>query len=469
MVFSSVAFLFLFFPSVLLCYFALPGIKLKNAVLIVFSLLFYAYGEPKAAAIMIASVVINYVSALILTKIKTKSVKKILIAAVVAVNLGMLFTFKYLDFSVGIFNKLFRLGISIPEISLPIGISFFTFQALSYVIDVYRNEIKVQKNIFKMFLYISFFPQLIAGPIVRYKDIEKQLSYRKHTTDRTASGLRQFIFGLSAKLLLANPIGSVADTVFAYDKNSLFSLLCWIGAVAYTMQIYFDFSGYSNMAIGMGRIFGFDFPPNFNLPFTSFGMKDFWRRWHISLSTWFREYLYIPLGGNRCTTGRKLLNLMTVFAFTGLWHGANFTFIIWGLLHGIFVCAENIFDIKKIPKAVVRIYTSLVIILTFVFFRADNINYAINYLCLMFIQGQDANLSLAIELLNPVNIAVFIFSLIFSLGLHIKLKDTIIKKTSGNSTKFFEFTEYLLSVLLLGLCIIALAASTYNPFIYFRF
>lgn len=466
MVFSSVVFLFLFFPLVLLCYFIAPGIKLKNAILILFSLAFYTYGEPKAVAIMLLSVLVNYALALIIEAVNKRNCKKAFIFITVVINLGMLFAFKYFAFGVEVFNSLFNTQVAVPKIELPIGISFFTFQVLSYVLDVYKGDIKAQRNIFKMLLYISFFPQLIAGPIVRYKDIEKQLSYRTYSINGMAEGLRLFIFGLGAKLILANQMGLVADTVFSYNSDSLFPLLCWIGAVAYTMQIYFDFSGYSNMAIGMGKIFGFDFPQNFNLPFTAFGVKDFWRRWHISLSTWFREYLYIPLGGNRRGTGRKLLNLMVVFAFTGLWHGASFTFIVWGLLHGMLVCVENIFSIKKLPKAVVHIYTCIFVVLTFVIFRADNMSYGISYLHSMVVWSGNSDVSLAIELLNPFNITIFTASLLAGFGIHIKI-GTLASKYMG--VEAVQLLKYTFSIVILGLCVITLAASTYNPFIYFRF
>lgn len=460
MVFSSVVFLFLFLPVTFIVYVLVPKINLKNFVLILASLLFYAYGEPKAVLLMIISILVNYIFAIGIEKNKNK----VYLAITIIFNIFLLFIFKYLNFFADCLNYVFNTEIYLSEIHLPIGISFFTFQAMSYVIDVYRGEVCAQKKLHKLVLYISFFPQLIAGPIIKYHDIEKQLDKRNINTDRIASGLRLFIFGLSAKLLIANTMGSIADNVFSYGSEDLYSLLSWIGAIAYTMQIYFDFSGYSNMAIGLGRMFGFDFAENFNLPFISKGIKEFWRRWHISLSTWFKEYVYIPLGGNRQGKGRTALNQLVVFTLTGLWHGANVTFLLWGLIHGIFLVSESFAKniIQKIPDIIIHIYTMFVVILTFVIFRSDSVGYGIKYIVSMFTVPDTANISRAVELCDPYNITIFIIGILLSFGLHKKVSKSF-------NRKIVNLVSYGLSVLLFALCIINISASTYNPFIYFRF
>ncbi len=460
MVFSSVVFLFLFLPAVYILYIITPSIRLKNIILIIASLIFYAYGEPKAVLLMLLSIAVNYALALLIDKGR----KGIYIVLTVVFNVFLLFVFKYLNFFADSVNYIFGTAIDIGSIHLPIGISFFTFQAMSYVIDVYRGNVKPQKNILKLTLYISFFPQLIAGPIIKYHDIEKQLDERNINIDRTASGLKLFIFGLSSKLLIANTMGSIADTVFSYGSGELFPLLSWIGAIAYTLQIYFDFSGYSSMAIGLGRMFGFDFAPNFNLPYISKGIKEFWRRWHISLSSWFREYVYIPLGGNRRGRARTAVNQLIVFTLTGLWHGADVTFLVWGLIHGVFLVLESLFEnaFRKIPDFLLHIYTMLVVIFTFVIFRADTMSYGMKYIRSMLVPSAQANISRAIELCDPYNITMLVAALFLSFGLHTKLREHMSEKTAS-------LAGYCLSAVLFALCIINISAASYDPFIYFRF
>lgn len=460
MVFSSVVFLFLFLPLTFIVYIITPGIKLKNIVLIAASLFFYAYGEPKAVLLMLISIIVNYILAIGIDKNKNG----ILLALSIIFNVFFLFVFKYLNFFVNSVNAIFNTEIYLRQIHLPIGISFFTFQIMSYVIDVYRGDVKVQKKLSKLVLYISFFPQLIAGPIVKYHDIEKQLDARTVSVNRVASGLKLFIFGLSAKLLIANTMGSIADTVFGYDTSELYPALSWIGAVAYTMQIYFDFSGYSTMAIGLGRMFGFDFAENFNIPFVSKGIKEFWRRWHISLSTWFKEYVYIPLGGNRKGILRTAINQLIVFTLTGLWHGANVTFLIWGWVHGAFLMAEDFGKniMEKIPNIFKHIYAMFVVIVTFVIFRADTISYGMGYIYSMFVSAEKTNISRAVEICNPYNITIFIIGVLLSFGVHKKIAGVL-------NRNCVSFIGYVLSVILFVFCIINISASTYNPFIYFRF
>lgn len=356
MVFSSLPFLCIFLPAVFLLYTVIPSLKARNALLIVASLVFYAYGEPVYVLLMIFSSVLNYLCALWVAKDKRRKNRAALAVAVV-INLGMLAVFKYAGMMVTTVNAVTGLALPVPQIALPIGISFFTFQALSYVIDVYRGVVEAQKNYFRILLYISFFPQLIAGPIVKYRDIASQIAERSQDLEKIARGLRRFVCGLAKKVLIANTMGQAADVIFAQDLGSLSAPSAWLGAVAYIFQIYYDFSGYSDMAIGLGLMFGFEFKENFNYPYGAANMQDFWRRWHISLSTWFKEYLYFPLGGNRKGKPRTALNRLIVFFCTGLWHGANWTFVIWGLWHGAFLLLEEYVHVFKSFRVLSAAYT----------------------------------------------------------------------------------------------------------------
>lgn len=382
MVFSSLNFLLVFLPIVLLVYFILPNILIKNGLLVVVSLLFYALGEPYYIVLLLLSSLVNYLFARTIDKEKSKI--KLVIA--VAFNLGMLFIFKYLGFFLSILNSI---GLNVPqyELRLPIGISFFTFQIMSYVIDVYTGREKAEKNYFNVLLYISFFPQLIAGPIVKYHDISAQIKDRQHTVEKFATGIHRFIIGLSKKVILSNSIAVVVDSIYGLDNSQITFLSGWIVAALYCFQLYFDFSGYSDMAIGLGKMFGFDFLENFNYPLSSTGMKEFWRRWHISLSSWFKEYLYIPLGGNRISEKRTVVNKFIVFFFTGVWHGANYTFILWGLMNGLFVILEDkIKALRKIRGTLLGwIYTFIVVSICFVLFRSEDLTQAMNIYYNMFL------------------------------------------------------------------------------------
>lgn len=360
MVFSSTAFLFIFFPIVYLLYIVMPNIKAKNILLIVFSLLFYAFGEHKAILLMIFSIIINYILSLLIVKYE-KYAKVFLIFGIV-VDLGILCIFKYLGFILNTISNVFNISVPNVEIALPIGIYFFTFQALSYLIDVYKDKSLVQKNILNIILYISFFPQLIARPIIKYYDMEYQIYNRTISLDNTIKGLKRLIYGLSKKLLIANNIGIVVDNIFSMNNQDINILTAWIGGLSYALQIYFDFSGYSDMAIGLSKTFGFEFKKNFNYPYSSLSMKDFWNRWHISVSSWFKEYLYFSLGGNRKGALRTNINKIIVFFCTGLWHGANFTFILWGLIHGTLLMLEyyQIIPTNKIKNTFIkRIYVNV--------------------------------------------------------------------------------------------------------------
>ena len=484
MVFSSLIFLCIFLPVVYILHLVIPSIRWKNALLIIASLLFYAYGEPVYVLLMILSTLINYFGARALS---AKAHRKLILAVVVVLNLGMLGVFKYTGFVLNTLNEIGGLHIPVPNIVLPIGISFFTFQALSYVIDVYRGNVGVQKNYFKVLLYISFFPQLIAGPIVKYRDIELEVNDRKVTAEESAAGLRRFIFGLAKKVLIANTMGLTADRIFGAGNASLNILTAWIGAFAYMLQIYYDFSGYSDVAIGLGRMFGFHFKENFLHPYGATSIQDFWRKWHVSLSGWFKEYLYIPLGGNRKGRLRTCVNKIIVFFCTGLWHGANWTFVVWGLFHGAFLLLEDFIPVlRKLPKALSHIYVSVVVTVGFVLFRADTIAQGGYFIGQMFtgISMSEAGISLAVQQLTPWFIVMFIAGIVFMAPIQ-KYTDRLsallevspensVKTDShqtmtGKKVKAAWLVVSIICFFLLIWCMVRLSSGTYNPFIYFRF
>lgn len=464
MVFSSLSFLCIFLPVIFLLHFVIPGIRIKNALLLLASLVFYAYGEPVYIWLLLLSAFANYCFGMWIGARKNK----IVLSLAVIVNLGLLLVFKYAGFLVDCANKIAGTKFPIPGISLPIGISFFTFQAMSYVIDVYREEAKVQKNFAKVLLYISLFPQLIAGPIVRYQDIEDELEHREMKLEQMATGMRRFLAGLGKKVLIANTMGLVVDTLFAANASEVNILVAWIGAISYLFQIYFDFSGYSDMAIGMGLMFGFHFRENFQYPYVAGNVQEFWRRWHISLTSWFREYLYIPLGGNRKGKARTMLNRFLVFLCTGIWHGANLTFLFWGIYHGFFLTMETLLFGKNRKNGSVKksgipghIYTLLVVCVGFVFFRADTIGQGFFWVKEMFagFHFEREAVSLAIQQLTPLYLVVSGAAVIGSMPVREKVKDW----------KYYEPCSYLASLFLLVICILSLAGNTYNPFIYFQF
>ena len=474
MVFSSLEFLCIFLPAVFLLYTVIPVHKVRNGLLIAFSLVFYAYGEPVYVLLMILSSLVNYLCALWIGK--SEKQKKLPLIIAIVFNLGTLVLFKYTGMFVTAFNSVTHLSVPVPDIILPIGISFYTFQALSYVIDVYRGEVGVQKNYFKVLLYISFFPQLIAGPIVKYRDIAEQIDNRSQSLEQIAQGLRRFVCGLAKKVLIANTMGQVADIIFAQSTSELGFLSAWLGAAAYLFQIYYDFCGYSDMAIGLGKMFGFTFKENFRYPYGARSVQDFWRRWHISLSTWFKEYLYIPLGGNRKGKARTALNRIIVFFFTGLWHGANWTFVLWGLWHGLFLLLEEYLPfLKKLPKALGHIYTMLVVLIGFVVFRADTIGYGFGYIGRMFSFGSPGgyDMSLALRQLTPWFIFIFVIAVIGCAPIR-PLSDKIRQKLYADGSvstgwQIVSVALYCLAFAGLFFCILRLSPSGYNPFIYFRF
>lgn len=467
MVFSSPVFLFIFLTAVYILYRIIPSITLKNVILLLFSIFFYTYGETKTVVLMLISIVMNYVFGLAM-KSENKH-RKLYLSAAIVLNLLMLGIFKYAGFGAEMLNKLPFLSMSVPNIALPIGISFYTFQAMSYVIDAYKSPDYIQKNLFKLALYITFFPQLVAGPIVKYYDFADQIDHRTTTPQMTAEGIKRFITGLSKKLLIANTMAYAADYVYSLETSELSVPLAWLGAISYLFQIYFDFSGYSDMAIGLGAMFGFTFKENFDYPYISQSMQEFWRRWHISVSTWFKEYLYIPLGGNRKGKVRTALNKLIVFFCTGLWHGASLNFIVWGLLNGVFLMIESykIINTEKWLRPFRHFYAILVTTLAFVFFRADNLTIACRYIGHMFVpSGDSVQTAMFMQQLTPLYLIVFVFAVIFSMPIMEKLRSAV---KSEKFASIYEYGTYGISMVLLGLCILALSSASYNPFIYFRF
>ncbi len=470
MVFSSMIFLWGFFPLILFAYFICPK-KFKNFILLIGSLFFYAWGEPKYILLMLFSILINYVFGILINQYR--KFDKIFLIFAIIINLGLLGYFKYFNFGIHIMNQLLQLNISMKDIALPIGISFYTFQIMSYIIDLYRDEIKVQKNILNLALYISFFPQLIAGPIVKYKDVEAEINNRKIDIELFGGGIKRFIYGVGKKVIFANTLALIADTIFAYNIKDLNTPLVWFAAITYTLQIYFDFSGYSDMAIGLGRMFGFHFPENFNLPYISQSITEFWRRWHISLSTWFKQYLYIPLGGNRKGKNRTYINLFIVFLATGLWHGASLHFVAWGIYYGIFLIIERCFFKKYLDKNKYKIlnniYVMFIVIIGWVLFRADGLRNALSLIITMFSFNFKTTYVLMPTFINWKTIIILILAIAFC---------GPIQKIFGHfNHKIKNILQFLyndkLEIAVLGaimcISIFELVASTYNPFIYFRF
>lgn len=461
MVFSSPVFIFLFLPIVYLINLVIPK-RFSNGFLLIFSLIFYAWGEPLYVFLMIFSGLINYILTLSMGEQSPK--RKVILIIAVIFNIGILGLFKYADFLILTVNGVLKTSLPLLNLPLPIGISFYTFQTMSYVFDVYNNETAVQKNYFSLLLYITFFPQLIAGPIVQYHDIARQIESRFVTLDKTVQGLRRFVVGLSKKVLLANAMAVIADRLFALPNSEISTVVAWIASIAYLFQIYFDFSGYSDMAIGMGEMFGFHFKENFNYPYIATSVQDFWRRWHISLSSWFRLYVYIPLGGNRKGKNRAMFNRVFVFFLTGLWHGASWTFVVWGLYHGLFLLLEQtVLHVRQWPVIVQRLYTLLVVLIGFVIFRAETFSQS-----LIFIQSMFAFTSVSalaskelMILITPFTIVMFAISVIASTPL--------LKNIKGYDVGWTSVLSYGFTIVLWIACLLSLAANTYNPFIYFRF
>lgn len=460
MLFSSEIFLFLFLPVVLGLYYGINllfknSVTLKNLVLLVASVIFYAWGEPVFIIVMLLSIALNFVLGICVSGGNDKKRRAFMTLAVVF-NLGILFVYKYLDFSIKAVNDIFSLKLPMSGITLPIGISFFTFQALSYVIDVYRKNAKVQKNIFDLALYIFFFPQLIAGPIVRYNTVCEQIKSRKESFLQFSEGVEKFIIGLGKKVLMANTLALISDKAFSLSPSELSTAFAWLGAIAYTFMIYFDFSGYSDMAIGLGKMFGFEFEKNFDYPYISKSITEFWRRWHISMGQWFRDYLYFPLGGSRVKSKARLIfNLFAVWLCTGIWHGANYTFIVWGLYFFLLLLFEKLTG--KNPKGwFSHIYTMLFVIFGWVIFRADSLGYAFSYIKKMLVWSScETGNALFLS-----NVREHFFALIVAPFLSVPLW----KKAEDKKT----FT-LVLEILIFALSVTYIIKGGYNVFIYFNF
>jgi alginate O-acetyltransferase complex protein AlgI len=478
MLFSSLIFLFLFLPLVI-SFSLIPNARIQNYFLLAASLIFYAWGGVSYTLIMAISILMNYLFGILIEKYPLRA--RLLLAIGVTLNLGMLAVFKYLNFIVESINGIAPGGNVLPatSIALPIGISFFTFHGLSYIIDVYRKKFSAQRDLSILALYITLFPQLIAGPIIRYKDIYRQFVDRTTTSSKFAYGIKRFIIGLGKKVIIANTFASIADKIFALEAGELNLSLAWLGIIAYTIQIYFDFSGYSDMAIGIGRMFGFKFPENFNLPYIARSIQEFWRRWHISLSTWFRDYLYIPLGGNQVSAAKTFRNLLTVFFLCGLWHGASWTFVVWGLYHGFFLGLERL-GLKRILdrtwKPIRHLYVMLVVMVGWVFFRADTFEHAAWFLSSMFSFSGDTGFAFAASYLNDEVLVYLALAFFFATDLpkrsYLLIKKPFVHlprsgKRAWNAAQYSLTSAALIAIFIL--CSLYLATSSYNPFIYFRF
>ena len=463
MVFSSIPFLYFFLPTVLLCYVIAPR-KIKNLVLLVFSLFFYWWGEPKYALVMVFTITFCYFAGILIEKRRNDPKGKLLLTVSVAVPLGLLALFKYADFLLGSVNSLTGADIPLLKLTLPIGISFYTFQALSYLVDVYRGDAPAQKNFISLATYITLFPQLIAGPIVRYTTVAEDLSNRTHSLEKVSSGIRRFTVGLGKKVLIANLLGSFCA---AYRESADPSVLfAWVYAVSFALQIYFDFSAYSDMAIGMGNILGFRFLENFNYPFISKSITEFWRRWHISLGSWFRDYVYIPLGGNRVGAKRQIFNILVVWCLTGLWHGANWTFMAWGLYFGILLIVEKLFlkkHLEKFPAVFQHIYVLFFVLISFVLFNADTFTMAKNDLGIMFGLGE-------LPLISDdtiYNLSSYAVLIVVALIGATPLCKNIFRKIEKNAV--VQVIEVLGVGVILILSTAYLVDGSFNPFLYFRF
>lgn len=473
MVFSSLLFLFRFLPAVLLLYYIAPR-KIRNLVLLLFSLLFYAWGEPKYVFLMLFSITMDFFMGQMVAKSKArnnrKAAKRFLTISIV-VNLSILAFFKYADFIIGTINSVVGLSLPMLSIPLPIGISFFTFQTMSYVIDVYKGATKVQKNWVNYGTYVSMFPQLIAGPIVQYKTIAEQMEYRKENASDFAEGIHRFLLGMGKKVLLANTIGLLCDAVMALEITQVPVLTAWLGAIAYTFQIYFDFSGYSDMAIGLGKMFGFHFLENFNYPYISRSITEFWRRWHISLSSWFKEYVYIPLGGNRRGVLLQARNILVVWMLTGIWHGASWNYVLWGVYYGILLMLEKFLlkpVLKHLPGVLQNVYTMVLVIFGWVLFKCEDLSYCFSYLKAM-VGGFHAGWIGRESMYLLRNYGALLVILLFGCTM-------IPKKIGHRITGKFGETSWIGLVLRIvwygGIFLISLAYlvdATYNPFLYFRF
>ncbi|MCM1136496.1 MAG: MBOAT family protein [Clostridium sp.] len=471
MVFSSIPFLFFFLPACLILYYLVPY-KVKNYVLLAFSLIFYAWGEPVYIVLMLFASAVDYTNGLLMERFGISAGRrKLFLCASVAINLSMLGFFKYADFLVETMNVLFHLSLRPLGLGLPVGISFFTFQTMSYSIDLYNKKVKVEKNYFTYLTYVSMFPQLIAGPIVRFADVNRELHSRKIGWNHFVQGTLRFMQGLFKKVLIANNVGALWETIRGAQPGEISVASAWLGALCFTLQLYFDFSAYSDMAIGMGRMLGFHYPENFIYPLSAVSVKDFWRRWHISLSTWFRDYVYIPLGGNRAGTAKHLRNMFVVWFLTGLWHGAAWNFVLWGLYYGVLLTLEKYVwgkKLAKLPKWLCHLYTILIVVFGFVIFVFDDMGQLGNYLALMFGMGGNAVFGTELVWYIKNNGPLLLTAILLSFPLYPFLKEKAERLSRGGKAAL-SIGMAAGYVLLFILTTAYLVNDTYNPFLYFRF
>lgn len=466
MIFSSLLFLYIYLPIVLAIYYISPK-KIRNFILLILSLVFYGWGEPIYVSLMVLSIIVGFIGALQINKYRMDKEKSTCIfVTILLINLGTLFFFKYYGFLIEIINSIFNTSLKIKALPLPLGISFYTFQIISYIVDVYRDKTEVQKNIINFGAYVSMFPQLVAGPIVQYSTIEKQLNSRKESFKNFGEGVERFVLGLGKKVIIANNVGMIWNSVKPLAPENMSVLTAWIGIISFTLQIYFDFSGYSDMAIGLGKMFGFDFMENFKYPYISKSITEFWRRWHISLGSWFRDYIYIPLGGNRCGQAVQLRNIFVVWFVTGLWHGASWNFIIWGLYFGVIIFIEKIGLLKvleKLPSFICNIYTMFFVVISWVFFDTDTLKNSMVYIGNMFrLNGNIGYDNLSLYLINT-NMVFLVVAIICSTPLFKKFIESLKGNVVG---KTIVISIYV------GIIIIStsfLVGESYNPFLYFRF
>ncbi|MGN0166158.1 MAG: MBOAT family O-acyltransferase [Lachnospiraceae bacterium] len=466
MVFSEIPFLFYFLPLFLICYFISPA-RFKNLVLLIFSLFFYAWGEPVYILLLLLSSVVDYINGRALEHFKGKRRKQLLFLCVsIIVNVGLMGIFKYAGLFITTINSVFGTGIKDPELALPLGISFFTFQTMSYSIDVYRGQVKAEHNFLRYMTYVCMFPQLVAGPIVRYEDISKELKERKVTWQDFQDGTVRFLMGLFKKVLIANQVGSLWDYILALDERSF--AMAWLGLLAFSLQIYFDFSGYSDMAIGLGRMMGFHYPENFNYPYICTSITDFWRRWHMTLSGWFRDYVYIPLGGNRKGKARQILNIAIVWALTGFWHGAAWTFLLWGVYFGIVLIIEKLTRLPEhMPAALRHVYSLVIVMLGWMIFAVEDIRELGRYASQVFGFGAGGFADKAFLYQAGNYSVILIAGVILSTPVFKKVRNFAENgKTAG---AVLSAIGACVGIILVAVCIAMLVADSYNPFLYFRF
>ncbi|MBA4387058.1 MAG: hypothetical protein C0404_03695 [Verrucomicrobia bacterium] len=481
MVFSSSIFIYVFLPLTLLVYYLLPG-KWRNACILLASLLFYYWGSNAHIWLLVFCIVSNYALGIAIDSEKIPQKRKRIMILAVVINLVLLFHYKYTTFAVGQVNALFGPVLNLPAIALPVGISFFIFQAMSYIVDLYQGRIHVQKNLLDFAMYKSSFPQLIAGPIVRYKDVESQITGRTHSVEKFFHGLCRFVTGLAKKLIIANALGRVTDAIVGLPHDQISTSVAWLGIICYAFQIYYDFSGYSDMAIGIGKMLGFEFLENFNYPYISRSMREFWRRWHISLSGWFRDYVYLPLGGNRVSPLRQHGNLLLVFFLCGFWHGASWNFLVWGMFHGVFLTLEHTRWrqwLDRLPRAVQHVYVIGILCVSWAFFRIENIHSALGMVKRMFLYSSEPRKCVNLGEFLTTEVATYLaLAALFSTPVVPALRQMYARLVERHRNSQY-YTDVLTSVrefglvlyvfVMLGLSMLMLASSSYNPFIYFRF